>query len=156
MCYAIVNALIAGTISGPERKNLVYLYAALAGLAFGWMFPSQRTLTVAIIPKGKETEMMGLISFFGQILGWLPALLFTIMNEAGVDMRWSMSIVSYFLLTSCLMTFLCGSYEDAVALVAHTSDTYLENYSRRSGVDNVVDGEIKDDGNDDDDDEELA
>ena len=112
------------------------------------MFPSQRTLTVAIIPKGKETEMMGLISFFGQILGWLPALIFTVMNERGVDMRWSMSIVSYFLLTSCLITFLCGSYEDAVALVAHTSDSYLKQYSRRSGVENSVDEEnTKDENN---------
>ena len=146
--YAIINGLIAGTVSGPEKKNLVYLYAALAGIAFGWMFPSQRTLTVAIIPKGKETEMMGLISFFGQILGWLPALIFTVMNERGVDMRWSMSIVSYFLLTSCLITFLCGSYEDAVALVAHTSDSYLKQYSRRSGVENSVDEEnTKDDNN---------
>ncbi len=139
--YAAVNGLIAGTVTGPEKKNLVYLYAALAGLAFGWMFPSQRTLTVAIIPKGKETEMMGLISFFGQILGWLPALLFTIMNENGVDMRWGMSIVTYFLLTSCAFTFLCGSYDDAVALVAHTSDAYLKEYSRTSGVDNFFDHE---------------
>jgi MFS-type transporter involved in bile tolerance (Atg22 family) len=137
--YAIVNALIAGTVSGPERKNLVYFYAALAGIAFGWMFPSQRTLTVAIIPKGKETEMMGLISFFGQILGWLPALIFTVMNERGVDMRWGMSIVSYFLLTSCLITCLCGTYEDAVQFVAHTSESYLEQYSRKSGVDNSPD-----------------
>ena len=139
--YATVNGLIAGTVTGPERKNLVYLYAAIAGLAFGWMFPSQRTLTVAIIPKGKETEMMGLISFFGQILGWLPALIFTIMNENGVDMRWGMSIVSYFLLTSCALTFLCGPYEDAVELVAHTSDVYLKEYSRNSGVDNFFDQE---------------
>uniref|UniRef100_A0A7S2KJ80 Major facilitator superfamily (MFS) profile domain-containing protein n=1 Tax=Skeletonema marinoi TaxID=267567 RepID=A0A7S2KJ80_9STRA len=145
MCYAMVNALIAGTVSGPEKKGLVYPYAAMAGLAFGWMFPSQRTLTVAIIPKGQETEMMGLISFFGQIMGWLPALLFTIMNENGVDMRWSMSLISYFLATSCCLTFMCGSYEDAVQLVAHTSDEYLKQYSRNSGVDNFFDEEqIKD------------
>jgi len=145
MLFALTNALIAGTVSGPEKKNLVYLYAAMAGIAFGWMFPSQRTLTVAIIPKGRETEIMGLISFFAQILGWLPALLFTLMNEAGVDMRWSMSIVSYFLTTSCLLTFMCGSYDDAVALVEHTSKSYLDEYSRKSGVDNgsFIDSEKK-------------
>ncbi|KAL7431573.1 hypothetical protein ACHAXM_002723 [Skeletonema potamos] len=145
MLFATTNALIAGTVTGPEKKNLVYLYAAMAGIAFGWMFPSQRTLTVALIPKGRETEIMGLISFFAQILGWLPALIFTVMNERGVDMRWSLSIVSYFLLTSCLFTFLCGSYDDAVELVAHTSKSYLEEYSRRSGLDNgsFMDGEKK-------------
>jgi len=151
MINAMVNALIAGTVSGPEKKNLVYPYAAMAGVAFGWMFPSQRTLTVAIIPKGQETEMMGLVSFFGQILGWLPALIFTIMNENGVDMRWSLSIVGYFLATSCCLTFFCGSYEDAVQLVAHTSDAYLKEYSRNSGVDNFFDEEQIKDGNDDSD-----
>jgi MFS-type transporter involved in bile tolerance (Atg22 family) len=136
MLFAISNALIAGTVSGPDKKKLVYVYAAMAGIAFGWMFPSQRTLTVALIPKGKETEIMGLISFFGQILGWLPALLFTLMNERGVNMRWSLSIISYFLLISMCCTFLCGSYDDAVELVAHTSDSYLAQYSRKSGVEN--------------------
>ena len=148
MLFAVTNALIAGTVSGPEKKNLVYLYAAMAGIAFGWMFPSQRTLTVALIPKGRETEMMGLISFFGQILGWLPALIFTLMNEAGIDMRWSLSIVSFFLVTSCLITFLCGSYDDAVALVEHTSASYLAEYSRKSGVESEA--KIKEENDDTD------
>ncbi|KAL7470861.1 hypothetical protein ACHAXS_011143 [Conticribra weissflogii] len=127
--FATTNALIAATVTGPERKKLVYFYSALVGVAFGWMFPSQRTLAVAIIPKGQETEIMGLISFFGQVVGWLPAMVFTAMNEAGVNMRWGLSTLSFFLITSCLFTFLCGSFEDAVRLVEHTSEAYLERFS---------------------------
>ena len=89
---------------------------------------------VALIPKGQETEIMGLISFFGQIVGWLPVFVFTAMNEAGVSMRWGLSIVSFFLVTSCFFTLFCGKFEDAVALVAHTSDNYLQEFSRKSGV----------------------
>lgn len=149
--FAGVNALIAGTVTGStdKDKGLVYFYAALVGVAFGWMFPSQRTLAVALIPKGQETEIMGLISFFGQILGWLPVFVFTAMNENGVSMRWGLASVSFFLMLSCFLTLFCGNFEDAVALVAHTSDDYLNAYSRKSGldnggsfVDNFVDDEI--------------
>eukprot|EP00970_Alexandrium_tamarense_P005736 scaffold934_cov191-Alexandrium_tamarense.AAC.17 len=145
--FAIVNALIAGTVTGPERKNLVYFYAALMGVSFGWMFPSQRTVAVALIPKGQETEIMGLIAFFGQILGFLPAMIFTALNEAGVDMRWGVGSVSFFLLTSCLCTFMCGDFNEAVAKVAQSSDDYLESYSRKSRVEASFvdeDGEVKD------------
>merc|ERR1712232_144598 len=132
--FATTNALIAGTVTGSTQKdkNLVYFYAALVGIAFGWMFPSQRTLAVALIPKGQETEIMGLISFFGQIVGWLPVFVFTAMNEKGVSMRWGLASVSFFLMTSFFFTFFCGSFEDAVAAVAHTSDNYLNDYSKKS------------------------
>jgi len=136
LMFATVNALIAGTVTGAttKDKNLVYFYAALVGVAFGWMFPSQRTLAVALMPKGQETEIMGLISFFGQIVGWLPVFVFTVMNENGVSMRWGLASLSFFLVVSFLFTLLCGKFEDAVALVEHTSDEYLNDYKRKSGV----------------------
>lgn len=132
--FAATNALIAGTVTGSTQKdkNLVYFYAGLVGMAFGWMFPSQRTLAVALIPKGQETEIMGLISFFGQIVGWLPVFVFTAMNEYGVSMRWGLASVSFFLMTSFCFTFMCGSYEDALEAVAHTSDDYLNDYHAKS------------------------
>ncbi|KAL7545917.1 hypothetical protein ACHAWF_009280 [Thalassiosira exigua] len=136
IAFALINGLIVLTVTGATQKdkNLVYIFGGMVGVSFGWMFPSQRTLAVALIPKGQETEIMGLISFFGQIVGWLPVFVFTAMNEAGVSMRWGLSIVSFFLLTSCFFTLFCGKFEDAVALVAHTSDNYLQEFSRKSGV----------------------
>lgn len=132
--FAITNALLAGTVTGSTQrdKNLVYLYGALIGVAFGWMFPSQRTLAVALIPKGQETEIMGLISFFGQIVGWLPVFVFTAMNNSGVSMRWGVASISFFLLTSFICTLFCGSFDEAVEQVAHTSEAYLQEYKRKS------------------------
>jgi len=123
--FAVVNGLICITMTGPETKNLIYLYAALIGIAFGWMFPSQRTLTVALVPKGQETEIMGLVSFFGQIFGWMPPIIFSAMNERGVDMRWGLSTISFFLMISFFFTLFCGSFDDAVKAVQHTSDEYV-------------------------------
>lgn len=134
--FAICNGLIAWTVTGSTQKDksLVYFFAGTIGIAFGWMFPSQRTLSVALIPKGQETEIMGIISFFGQIVGWLPVFVFTLLMENGVSMRWGLASVSFFLLTSCFFTFFCGNFDDAVASVAHTSDEYLEEFRRKSGV----------------------
>lgn len=132
--FALTNALLCITVTGStaKDKNLVYMYGALIGVTFGWMFPSQRTLCVAIIPKGQETEIMGLIMFFGQVLGWLPAFVFTAINERGINMRWGLASVSFFLVTSFLCTLMCGSYEDAVKSVEHSSEKYIAEYRRRS------------------------
>mmetsp|Transcript_4263 Transcript_4263/g.9456 ORF Transcript_4263/g.9456 Transcript_4263/m.9456 type:complete len:558 (+) Transcript_4263:314-1987(+) len=132
--FALTNALLCITVTGStsKDKNLVYMYGALIGVTFGWMFPSQRTLCVAIIPKGQETEIMGLIMFFGQVLGWLPAFVFTAINERGINMRWGLASVSFFLVTSFLCTLMCGSYEDAVKSVELSSEKYIAEYRRRS------------------------
>jgi len=150
VAFAVVNALLVGTVTGATQrdKNLIYFYGALIGVAFGWMFPSQRTLAVALIPKGQEMEIMGLISFFGQIFGWLPALVFTAMNERGINMRWGLGSVSFFLMASFFCTLLCGSYDEAVEQVKHTSEIYLQEFSQKSKRDSfaVSESDAADDG----------
>ncbi len=144
ICFATTNAAIAIFVRGSTQrdKNLVYFFGSLAGMSFGWMFPSQKTLSVALIPKGQEFEIMGLISFFGQIVGWLPVFVFTALNEAGVNMRWGLSTLSFFLLTSFLCTLGCGSYEDAIKSVEHTSHRFLEEFAlRNSGAGGDLRGE---------------
>ena len=133
--FAVFNALLATFVTGSTKKDkiLVYVFSSLWGMTFGWMFPSQRTLAVALIPKGQETEMMGLISFFMHVFGWLPVFIFTALNENGINMRWGVASVSFLLVLSVMVSLMCGSYQDAVEAVAHTSDNYLSEYSRNSG-----------------------
>jgi MFS-type transporter involved in bile tolerance (Atg22 family) len=104
-----------------EAKGAVYGFAALWGFAFGWAYPSQRVLFCTLIPKGQETEMMGLFVFAGQILGWLPPLTVTLMNEHDVDLKWSLMVVCAFCIFAVLMTLPMGSYEDAKEMVARDS-----------------------------------
>lgn len=88
------------------------------GFSMGWMYPSQRVLICTLIPKGQETEMMGLFTFMGQIFGWLPPLIVTIMNENGVELRYGILVITGF----CVFAFFCtlpmGSYKAAIAQVA--------------------------------------
>lgn len=118
---AVVIALTSATLT-REKQNLAYLFAFLWGLAYGWVYPCQRVMQCTMIPKGQNNEIMGFFSFCAQILGWLPALLFSIMNENGVDMRWGMGLISFFLLLAIFFTIFIGSYDDAVAQVAREEE----------------------------------
>ena len=69
--------------------------------------------------------MMGLLSFTGQILGWLPPLVVTAMNENGVELRFGMLVITGFSILSLLCTLLMGNYQDAVNLVATDSESKL-------------------------------
>jgi MFS-type transporter involved in bile tolerance (Atg22 family) len=143
--FATTNALVSGLVTGSTQndKNKVYVISALYGVSIGWMYPSQRTLSVALIPKGQEFEIMGLMAFFGQILGWLPVFIFTALNEAGVDMRWGLASLSFFLLTSCLCTLGVGSYENAVQSVEHTSERFLQEFALRNGTNKEENLDVK-------------
>lgn len=112
--------------TGPERKEAVFGFASVWGATMGWTYPSQRVLYCTLIPKGQETEFMGLFVFTGQILGWLPSLIVTIMNENDVDIRWSLPVVGIFCGAAVIMTLPMGSYDDAVALVARDSEEKLK------------------------------
>ena len=59
---------------------------------------------------------MGAYLFFGQILAWLPPLVFTALNEAGISIRINMLslLVFWFISVSCLQAM--GSYESAVSV----------------------------------------
>jgi UMF1 family MFS transporter len=118
-------AVAAAVLDGPGQKNAVFGFAAWWGFSMGWTYPSQRVLLCTLIPKGQETEMMGLFTFSGQILGWLPALLFTIMNENDVDMRWGLGLVPIFYMTAFVCTLPMGSYKDATELVYRESKVKL-------------------------------
>jgi MFS-type transporter involved in bile tolerance (Atg22 family) len=61
--------------------------------------------------------MMGVYLFSGQSLSWLPPLVFTAMNEAGVSIRLSMlSLVSFWIIALFFLQCM-GSYETAVGEV---------------------------------------
>lgn len=120
--FAASVAVACAVLDGPDVKDWSYLFAAVWGFCVGWIYPSQKVLFVMMIPKGQETEMMGLFTFAGQIFGWVPPLIFTTMNENGIDMRWGFSLLSWFTAAGLFVTLFIGSYEDAVAQVQPEND----------------------------------
>lgn len=108
--------------TGPERKESVYGFASLWGIGLGWTYPSQRVIQCSLIPKGQETEMMGLFTFVNQVLGWAPALIVTLLNENDIDRIWSIMVLCAFCLFSVFCTFFMGDYAEACSLVERDSE----------------------------------
>jgi MFS transporter, UMF1 family len=121
LMLAISIAVAVVVLDSPSDRNAVFGFAFWWGISMGWMFPSQRVLLCTLIPKGQETEMMGLFIFTGQIIGWLPALLFTIMNENGVSTRWGMGLIPFFCTFAVICTLPMGNYNDAVTWAVRES-----------------------------------
>lgn len=71
-------------------------------------------MAITIIPKNKDAELMGAYLFFGQILAWLPPLVFTALNEAGVSIRISMLSLLIFWFISVICLQIMGPYENAL------------------------------------------
>ena len=126
MFLTIVIGTTVGFLDRPERKNWTYLVAIFWGIAYGWIFPAQRTLQVTLTPRGQETEIMGIFTFVTQVVGWLPALIFSIMNEKGVNMQWSVSVLAWFLFVSILLLFGVGDYDAAVEQVKEVGEQEME------------------------------
>jgi len=142
--FAVASALTAFT-STPDRIWLVYVYASLWGIAFGCFYATQRVLFCTLIPKGKQFEFMGFFMFFGNLLGWLPPIIFTIMNEKGVNMRFGMGVLPVFSAISFMFTLAMGSYEDAMESVCdmdNDSDFELQDdhYSASQAKTKTLDG----------------
>lgn len=112
--------------TGPERRASVFGLCTAWGFCQGWAYPSQRVLFCTLIPKGQETEMMGLFTFTGQILGWLPPFVVTLMNENDVDIKWSTFVVLGFCIFAVVLTLPMGNYQKACEVVARDSEAKLK------------------------------
>eukprot|EP00934_Nitzschia_sp_Nitz4_P003804 Nitzschia sp. Nitz4//scaffold232_size35869//2212//3840//NITZ4_007802-RA/size35869-processed-gene-0.1-mRNA-1//1//CDS//3329543315//3794//frame0 len=112
----IVNTTLAAIfLRGPNQQRLTYFFAMIWGLAMGWIYPSENTLYVTIIPKGHEAELMGVFICASQVLAWLPPMVFSIMNEFGFSLQVGMfALTGYFFLSLAILTAWLGDYNDAV------------------------------------------
>jgi len=101
---------------GPGQQFRAYAIAAGWGIGAGWKNVVERFTTCVIIPKGQDAELMGFYLFASQILAWMPTLIFTVMNEAGVNQRFGLSVLIVFFLGGMLSLSMMGSYDEAVRL----------------------------------------
>ena len=72
-----------------------------------------RVLAASLIPLGQDTEMMGLFLFSDQCLLWLPLMVFTIMNEAGVSPRINVAVLDVYMVIALVLLCMTGSYAKA-------------------------------------------
>mmetsp|Transcript_6326 Transcript_6326/g.9597 ORF Transcript_6326/g.9597 Transcript_6326/m.9597 type:complete len:504 (-) Transcript_6326:29-1540(-) len=85
--FMIVNFVTFPTLTGPEDDGLVWLYAVLWGFLLGWFYPTEVNIYALLMPKGQESTWAGFFLYCTQILAWLPPLIFTIMNENHIPLK---------------------------------------------------------------------
>ncbi len=98
----------------PDQQGTAYVFAAFWGLAIGWVYPTEKTLYITIIPRGQEAELMGTYICACQFLSWLPPLIFSVMNEMGFSMRIGLFTLTLFFTVSFFILFFVGDYNEAV------------------------------------------
>jgi UMF1 family MFS transporter len=105
----ITTALFAIFLTGPDQYLGTYILAFLWGVGTGWKWTCDRLVASSIIPDGQDAELMGLFLFSGQCLSWIPPLVFTAINEAGVSQRIGVaSLDVYFVLAMVCYLFMGG------------------------------------------------
>lgn len=111
----INTALVAIFLKGPDQATGAYILAIGWGLGTGWKWTCDRLLFARIVPGGQNVELSGGYVFFRQVLTWLPPLVFTIMNEADISLRWAILSLDVFFILGLLAYYRVGDYAEAVA-----------------------------------------
>ncbi|KAG7353650.1 vacuole effluxer Atg22 like protein [Nitzschia inconspicua] len=106
----------------PDQQVMAYVFAMFWGLAMGWVYPTEKTLYVTIIPRGQEAELMGTYICACQFLSWLPPMIFSVMNEMGFSMRIGIFSLTVYFTVSFFILFFVGDYDEAVAHAKQIDD----------------------------------
>lgn len=124
LCLAVFilnTTLAAMLVTGPESKNAMYVFAAIWGVCLAWLHPTHISIYCAIIPRGRETELMGIYLFAGSVVAWLPPLLFSFLNEIGASMNIGLGSLNLFFAGGFILLLMIGDFDDAVALAHNES-----------------------------------
>ena len=111
----VVTIAVAVVLKGPGQQMETYILASIWGLGLNWKWTTDRLLAATLIPEGQDAELMGVYLFAGQVLTWVPPLVFTAMNEAGVSQSISIGCLSVYLFLGLLALCRIGDYRTAVA-----------------------------------------
>lgn len=111
----IINTTLAALIlKNPDNIRSIYIFCSIWGACIGWLHPTHSALYCTIIPRGSESEMMGLYLFSGSVLSFLPPFIFTCLNEIGLSMDIGLASLNLFFAGGLIFFFLLGNYEQAV------------------------------------------
>ena len=105
LLWGVVTTIAPFFMQNPSQKTNSYIFGAIWGFLFGAYGPPQSAVYVSMIPRGQESELMGVYIFAGQILVWLPPLIFSIMNERGVNMLWGLFMDACFFYVAFIIMF---------------------------------------------------
>ncbi|KAL7542812.1 hypothetical protein ACHAXR_012126 [Thalassiosira sp. AJA248-18] len=113
--FMAITAVGSFVLTGPDRKSICYVFGVLWGSMLGWFYPLENVIFAMSIPKGQESELSGFYTYCRSILTWLPPLIFTVMNESGIDMKWGLLSLVIFLFIGLIFLQLMLPWDEFVA-----------------------------------------
>ena len=133
--FIVVTVIAAFVLTDPSRSDYTVLFGAFWGIGLGWLHPMNSTMFMTMSPAHSRTEYMGLYIFCGQVLSWMPPLVFTAVNEANVSMSIGLASLNVFFLVGFFCLVMIGRYDNAVAAVSQTSSIRTDDHVYVSGSD---------------------
>lgn len=119
----IVNTItesIVLTGSGQQQME-AYFFSLIWGIGTGWKWTNDRMLASILIPPGQDAELMGTYLFASQCLTWVPPLVFTLLNELGVNQRVGIGTFSIYFGIGVIALCRIGDYRRAVDIARGTT-----------------------------------
>jgi MFS-type transporter involved in bile tolerance (Atg22 family) len=101
----IVITLCGTFLMKPCDLTLACGFGALWGISLAYCWTSGNLLRATLIPGGKEGQFAGLLVSTGNLLSWLPLLIFSIANEVWTIEGAMVTLTGFFLLGIIILSF---------------------------------------------------
>lgn len=89
----------------------------LSLLHVGWYYPTEALTFSSLTPKGQESELSGFFLYCGEIMSWLPPLIFTFINESeSIALAWGGIQLNFFLGMCLLFYFTLPAWEECMEI----------------------------------------
>lgn len=112
--FSLITVVGVFVLTGEERQTIIYVFGILWGLMLGWFYPLQNVVFTMSLPKGHDSELSGFYTYCRSILTWLPPLIFTVMNESGLHMKWGLLSLVIFLFIGLVFLQLMAPWEEVL------------------------------------------
>lgn len=112
--FIVVNFCAFLSLTDETHDIRAYCFGVLWGFMLGWYYPLEKNMYTFIIPRGQEAELAGFFLYCGQILTWLPPLVFTIMNEADINLSWAGITLNGYMLFAIVLWLLMKPWDQCV------------------------------------------
>ena len=86
------------------------------GFLQGMYYALNKLIFSLVIPKGQETELAGFWRYSAHILEWAPPLVFAVMNERNVHLKWGGISLNTFIFAGLTLFMLMQPWEECLKL----------------------------------------
>jgi len=112
--FIVANFSAFGILSNEDKVAETYFAGVVWGFLIGWFYPTQNVIYSRIIPAGQESQFAGFFLYCGQIMTWLPPLVFTAMNENGIKLQYGGMHLNVYLALGLFFLCLMQPWEECL------------------------------------------